>query len=90
MTNKYLITTTTTYRVPTVTDALRLRDELSHLSYGELVSFSYTTKQIKKGGEVIEEYQSVKAKITFQSEKDPEDSSFDLYFKTREENDNAF
>ena len=56
----------------TVEDALKLRDILSETSYGELTNFSYTTKYIKAKGEVIEEYQVVKAKIEFNAEKDPE------------------
>lgn len=70
--NKYLINNTLVFRVPTVEDALALRDELSENPYGELTNFSYTTKYIKAKGEIIEEYQFVKAKIEFTPEKDPE------------------
>lgn len=70
--DKYLINNTLVYRVPTVEDALALRDELSENAYGELTNFSYTTKYIKAKGEIIEEYQVVKAKIEFTSEKDPD------------------
>ena len=70
--DKFLINSTLVYRVPTVEDALRLRDILSETPYGELTNFSYTTKYIKAQGEVIEEYQVVKAKIEFNAEKDPE------------------
>ena len=69
---KYLINNVITYRVPTVEAALKLRDELQETPYGELVNFSYTTKYIKSKGEIIEEYQLVKAKIEFNAEKDPE------------------
>ena len=69
---KYLLKTVNTYRVPTVNDALNLREELSNLSYGELISFTYTTKYIKQKGEIVEEYQVVKATIEFNSEKEPE------------------
>ena len=61
--DKFLINSTLVYRVPTVEDALKLRDILSETPYGELTNFSYTTKYIKAKGEVIEEYQVVKAKI---------------------------
>lgn len=44
----YLINAVNTYRVPTVEDALELREELSSLKYCELESFSYTTKYNKK------------------------------------------
>ena len=70
--DKFLINSTLVYRVPTVEDALKLRDILSETPYGELTNFSYTTKYIKAKGEVIEEYQVVKAKIEFNAEKDPE------------------
>jgi hypothetical protein len=71
--DKYLINSVNTYRVPTVEDALALRKELEQIDCGELTSFSYTTKYIKAKGEIIEEYQVVKAKITFNEEKDPEE-----------------
>ena len=81
--DKYLLNNVLTFRVPTVTDALALRDELSNLPLGDLVNFSYTTKYIKVKGEIVEEYQLVKAKlellgikvtieeIEFNAEKDP-------------------
>ncbi len=69
---KYLINNVLTFRVPTVEDALALRDELQQTDYAELVNFSYTTKYIKAKGEIIEEYQVVKAKLEFNAEKDPE------------------
>lgn len=73
MIDNYLISATNTYRVPTVEDALALREKLETLENGELTSFSYTTKYIKVKGEIVEEYQLVKAKIDFTPEKDPED-----------------
>ena len=69
---KYLINNVLTFRVPTVEDALKLREELQNTDYAELVNFSYTTKYIKAKGEIIEEYQLVKAKLEFNAEKDPE------------------
>lgn len=68
----YLLKVTNVYRVPTVTDALELRDKLSRTDCGELISFSYTTKYIKAKGEIIEEYQLCKATISFTEEKDPD------------------
>ena len=70
--NEYLISNTLVFRVPTVEDALRLREKLQDTNYGELVNFSYTTKYVKVKGEIIEEYQVVKAKIEFNAEKDPD------------------
>lgn len=72
MVEQYLINNVLTFRVPRVEDALALRTELQKNQYGELISFSYTTKYIKAKGEIIEEYQLVKAKIEFTPEKDPE------------------
>lgn len=69
---EYLINSTLTYRVPTVNDALNLRKKLEAISVGELTTFSYKTKQIKIKGEVVEEYQVVKATIAFTSEKEPD------------------
>ena len=76
---KYLLKTVNSYRVATVQDALALREELSQLSYGELVSFTYTTKTIKQKGEIVEEYQVVKATIEFNLEKEP-DSMVDVSY----------
>lgn len=71
--NEYLLKVTNVYRVPTVEDALALRDYLQDtITNGELVSFSYTTKYVKAKGEIIDEYQVVKATINFTEEKDPD------------------
>lgn len=67
----YLIKSTNVYRVPTVNDALKLREELESMP-GELTSFKYTTKYIKAKGEIVEEYQLVTATISFNSEKEPD------------------
>lgn len=67
-----VIDDTTTYRVPTVEDVEALHEELSNSEDFQLTAFSYKTKQIKVKGEVIEEYQIVKAKKVFNDEKDPE------------------
>lgn len=69
---KYLINNVLTFRVPTVQDALNLREELQQTPYAELTNFSYATKYIKAKGEIIEEYQVIKAKLEFNSEKEPE------------------
>lgn len=65
----HLIKVTNVYRVPTVQDALDLRKELEH-GAGELTNFAYATKYIKQKGEIIEEYQQVKATIIFNNEKE--------------------
>ena len=68
----YLLNVVNTYRVPTVDDVLDLREELSDLPNGKLESFSYAEKYIKEKGQVVEEYQLVKAKIVVNNEKEPE------------------
>lgn len=69
---KYLINDVTTYRVATVADVEKLHEELLADNSFELTAFSYTTKYIKVKGEVVEEYQVVKAKKVFNEEKDPQ------------------
>lgn len=83
---KYLLSTTLNYRVETVEDALALRDELQESEYGELTSFSYTTKYEKSKGEIIGEYQIVKAKIEFNSAKEPENPGIDIAYTEKELN----
>ncbi len=70
--NEYLLKVTNVYRVPTVEDALELRERLQLTKCGELSSFSYTTKYVKAKGEIIDEYQLVKATIVFTEEKNPD------------------
>jgi hypothetical protein len=69
---KYLLNATNTYRVHTVAEVEQLHDLLKHDTNFELTAFSYTTKDIKVKGEVIDQYQVVKAKIVFTNEKEPE------------------
>lgn len=76
---KYLITNVLTFRVPTVEDALKLRDELQNTDFCELVNFSYKTKYIKSKGDIVEEYQIVKATLEFNLEKEPSQKIKVLY-----------
>lgn len=69
---KYLINDVTTYRVETVKDVEKLHEELLADSSFELTAFSYTTKYIKEKGEIVDEYQIVKAKKVFNQEKEPD------------------
>ena len=68
----YNLKSTNVYRVDTVDEALRLRTFLEKECIGELTSFTYTTKYIKEKGEIVGEYQVVKATITIDNEKEPE------------------
>ncbi len=77
---KYLINDVTTYRVATVADVEALHEELLNDNAFELTAFSYTTKYIKVKGEVVEEYQVVKAKKVFNNEKEP-DTDVDVKYE---------
>jgi hypothetical protein len=68
----HLIACNNTYRVHTVDEVEQLHEVLKNDSKFELMSFSYTTKYIKQKGEIIDEYQIVKAKLVFADEKYPE------------------
>ena len=76
---KYLINDVTTYRVETVKDVEKLHEELLADPSFELTAFSYTTKYIKVKGEIVDEYQIVKAKKVFNNEKEP-DSMIDVKY----------
>ena len=64
----YLLNVVETYRVPTVNEALEMRDEMNMASEYDLQSFQYVTKFNKK---TEEEYQIVKVKKIINTEKDP-------------------
>lgn len=65
----YLLSTVETYRVDTVDEALAMQDQFDNDQMYELTQFAYTTKYDKK---TDEEYQIVKAKKVFNTEKNPE------------------
>lgn len=75
----YLLNSTNVYRVPTEQAALKLKDELNNLEYGELTHFSYTIKEVKQKGEVVDTYYLVKVKLVFTSEKEPETLVYPRY-----------
>lgn len=78
---KYLINDVTTYRVDTVAEVEKLHEELLSDPSFELTAFSYTTKYIKQKGEIVEEYQVVKAKKVFNNEKEP-DKNIEVIYQT--------
>lgn len=80
----YTLKTTTNYRVPTVEDALKLREYLEKENCGELASFKYATKYIKEKGEIVEEYQLVTVTFNVDNEKEPE-GVMPVYLKANEE-----
>ena len=77
---KYLINSTDVYRVETVEDVERLHEELKNDNHFTLVSFSYKTKTVKAKGEIIDEYQLVTAKKSFNLEKEP-DSNIEINYE---------
>lgn len=83
--NKYLINDVTTYRVGTVEEVEALHEELANDPMFQLTNFSYTTKYIKEKGEIVEEYQIVKAKKVFNEEKFPEAHYYVKYGEGTEE-----
>lgn len=64
----YLLSVVETWRADTVDEALAMQDRFDNDQEYELTQFSYSTKYNKK---TDEEYQIVKAKKVFNSEKEP-------------------
>ena len=75
----YLLKVINTYRVPDEAAALALREELDHNTCGELTAFSYTQKEIKVKGEVVEIYLVCKATLEFTKEKEPSGNVVAVY-----------
>lgn len=72
---KFLIKTTTEYRVETESDANSLHEELEQFCKEKeytLTSWNQNYKCRKQKGEIIEEYYQVKATIQFNDIKEPE------------------
>ena len=67
---EYLLKVQNTYRVTTEGEALKLRERLRNESNGNLIAFSYTIKQAKQKGEVVDEWFVCKATIEFNLEKE--------------------
>lgn len=78
----FLISYDVCYRVPTVDEALELREKLSNLPTAKLESFSYKEKTTKSK-DFIDEYLLVKAKLVVNNEKEPT-SKMDLQLVKRE------
>lgn len=70
--NRYLISVVQNIRVPNVAEVEKLHTELREDHRFELKKFEYTHKEIKSKGEVIDEYELVRATLVFNSEKEPE------------------
>ena len=80
----YVLNSKITYRVGTIEEVEALHEELLNDNRFQLTEFSYKTKEIKVKGEVVEEYQLVKAKKVFNNEKEP-DSSTEVFYGTKKE-----
>lgn len=77
---EYLLNTVVTYRVHTVEEAEAMHERFKNDGRFELVQFSYTTKDIKAKGEVVDQYQVVKMKLIFTNEKEPE-ATYNINFE---------
>lgn len=71
-------------RVPSVNEVEKLHKELQQDGRFELKKFEYQHKEIKAKGEIIDEYELVKATLIFNNEKEPE-SYVNINFSFEEE-----
>lgn len=67
----YITQVIETIRVPDVNQVEKLHTELKEDKRFELKKFEYTHKEIKSKGEIIDEYELVKATLIFNNEKEP-------------------
>ena len=58
-------------RVPNVNEVEKLHTQLKNDKRFELKKFEYQHKEVKQKGEVIDEYELVKATMVFNNEKEP-------------------
>ena len=58
-------------RVPNVNEVEKLHKQLKDDNRFELKKFEYQHKEVKQKGEIIDEYELVKATMTFNAEKEP-------------------
>ncbi len=69
---KKIISVVETIRVSNVDEVEKLHNELKADSKFELKKFEYAHKTVKAKGEIIDEYELVKATLVFNDEKEPE------------------
>lgn len=67
----YITQVVETIRVPNVNEVEKLHKELKDDNRFELKKFEYQHKEVKQKGEVIDEYELVKATLIFNPEKEP-------------------
>ena len=68
---KYLVSVVETIRVANVAEVEKLHTSLKEDKRFELKKFEYSHKEVKSKGEVIDEYELVKATLVFNNEKEP-------------------
>ena len=69
--SRYLVTIVESIRVDSVAEVEKLHTELKNDNRFDLKKFEYAHKEIKAKGEVIDEYELVKATLAFNNEKEP-------------------
>lgn len=79
---KYLVSAVNTIRVDTVEEVERLHSQLKEDNRFTLKKFEYQHKEIKAKGEVLEEYELVKATLVFNNEKEP-DLDIEIEYEVR-------
>ena len=89
----YLISTVQTIRVANVNEVEKLHKELKEDLRFDVKKFEYVHKEVKSKGEIIDEYELVKATLVFNNEKEPicnvkinYDVEKEIYNNTIEEN----
>lgn len=70
---RYLTSIVESIRVPNVEEVEKLHTELREDNRFELKKFEYTHKEVKSKGEIIDEYELIKATLVFNNEKEPTD-----------------
>lgn len=68
----YVVSVVETLRVPNVKEVEKLHTQMRDDNKFELKKFEYQHKEVKQKGEVIDEYELVKATLVFNNEKEPE------------------
>lgn len=58
-------------RVPNVSEVEKLHTQLKNDRRFELKKFEYQHKEVKQKGEIVDEYELVKATLNFNAEKEP-------------------
>ena len=79
----YLTQVVEVIRVPNVNEVEKLHAQLKDDNRFELKKFEYQHKDVKSKGEIIDEYELVKATLIFNAEKEPT-NYVDVQFKVED------